>query len=74
MPIYEYKCFDCGNKFDTIRLMKDADEPICCLICNSINTGRTISVFFAQSGGRIVASDDSRSCSTCSGGNCSACH
>ena len=74
MPIYEYKCLDCGNKFDAIRLMKDADAPIDCQVCKSINTSRSISLFFAQSGGRIIASEVNRGCSSCSGGSCSSCN
>jgi putative FmdB family regulatory protein len=74
MPIYEYKCSDCGTKFDVIRLIKDADAPINCQTCNGLNTSRSISLFYAQSGERIVAGDVSRGCSNCSGGSCSACN
>lgn len=73
MPIYEYKCLDCDVKFDAIRLMKDADEPIACQACQGTNTKRTISVFFAQSGGRVIASENSTACSSCAGRSCASC-
>ena len=28
MPIYEYACLDCGEKFETLRSMNEADTPI----------------------------------------------
>src|SRR3990172_360068 len=52
MPIYEYVCLDCREQFDALRPMGDADAPIACVECESEHTSRTISVFFAQSGGR----------------------
>ena len=35
MPIYEYVCLDCGERFETLRSMKDADAPITCRQCES---------------------------------------
>jgi len=72
MPIYEYVCTDCGARFDAIRSMKDADTPIACECCHSLHTARQISVFFAQSEGRVVAGGNT-SCATCGGGACATC-
>lgn len=72
MPIYEYVCLDCGVQFESIRSMKDADEPIACHKCESKHTSRMLSVFFASSGGRVVAGGGS-SCATCSSSSCSTC-
>jgi putative FmdB family regulatory protein len=72
MPIYEYECADCGNRFEMIRLMKDADAPIVCQVCMSEHTSRQLSVFFASSAGRVVAGGQS-SCAGCSGGACAGC-
>jgi putative FmdB family regulatory protein len=71
MPIYEYNCKDCGHRFDALRSMKDADQPIKCKKCFGENTTRGISVFFAQADGRSVVS--SGGCGGCSGGSCSSC-
>ena len=73
MPIYEYICQDCGNKFDVLRSMQNADAPIACSRCQGERTQRQLSVFFAQSGGRVVAGGNNGSCSSCSGGSCSTC-
>lgn len=69
MPIYEYICEDCGNKFDAIRSMKDVDAPIACKKCQGSNTRRALSVFFASSDGRSVTHSDS-GCGSCSSGSC----
>jgi putative FmdB family regulatory protein len=71
MPIYEYVCKDCGHEFETIRMMKDADKVIPCKKCMSENTLRAISVFYAKSEGRVVASGGG--CGNCGGGSCSTC-
>jgi putative FmdB family regulatory protein len=73
MPIYEYICKDCGVRFDALRSMKEADDPIPCRACASQHTHRTISVFNAQSGGRIVAGGGSSGCASCAGGSCASC-
>ncbi len=72
MPIYEYICTDCGTKFEVVRLIKDADMPITCKQCQSDHTTRKISVFFAQSGGKVVAGNSS-GCAGCAGGSCASC-
>ncbi len=73
MPIYEYTCLDCGKHFESLRSMKDADAPIHCQGCDSEHTARQVSVFFAQSGGRIVAGSDNGGCAGCAGGSCASC-
>ncbi len=72
MPIYEYVCHDCGYQFDAIRQMKDADQPIQCQKCESENTKRKLSVFFASSEGRAIASS-SGGCAGCGSGSCGTC-
>lgn len=73
MPLYEYQCKDCGHRFDALRSIKDADQPIVCKQCESEHTERQISVFFAQSGGRVVAGSNGGGCAGCAGGSCSSC-
>lgn len=73
MPIYEYICQECGARFDALRSMKEADAPISCQVCSSLHTQRAISVFNAQSGGRIVAGGGHNGCASCSGGSCASC-
>ncbi len=72
MPIYEYLCLDCNEKFERLRVMNEADNPIQCENCHSQNTSRAISVFFAASGGKIVAGKSS-GCANCSTSSCATC-
>jgi putative FmdB family regulatory protein len=73
MPIYKYLCLDCDTKFDAIRPMSEADKPIQCNFCAGERTIRKISVFFAQSGGKVLAGSQTKGCAGCSGGSCSSC-
>ena len=52
MPVYEYYCSHCHTKFDALRTMRQADDPIACENCESERTARVLSVFFATSGGQ----------------------
>jgi len=74
MPIYEYMCTECDDKFEAIRSFSKADDPISCEHCQSKNTQRAVSAAYAHSGGRVVAGSSSSSgCGGCSGGSCSNC-
>jgi putative FmdB family regulatory protein len=43
MPIYEYECLDCGERFDLLRRMVDADAPTACPICRVAKSKRRVS-------------------------------
>jgi|YelNatPaOPRAMG01_1025707.scaffolds.fasta_scaffold16052_4 putative FmdB family regulatory protein len=73
MPIYEYLCENCHKKFDSLRNFKEADLPIACSYCQSTNTKRVLSVFSAQSGGKMITGGGNSGCSSCNGGNCASC-
>lgn len=73
MPLYEYVCKDCGQHFDALRSIKDADSPIQCRNCHGENITRAVSVFYAASEGRSVTSSGGCGCGGCSGGSCSSC-
>ena len=72
MPIYEYVCTDCREKFEVLRAISAADDPIECNFCGSDQTSRAITMFYAKSGGRVVAGGNS-ACSTCSSSACATC-
>ncbi len=74
MPLYEYVCKDCGQRFDAMRSMKDADSPILCKHCQGDRTQRALSVFYAASDGRSVTTSSSGGgCAGCGGGSCAGC-
>ena len=50
MPIYEYKCETCGNRFEKLRRIADADAPQECPDCKSQKVERLLSAF-ATGGG-----------------------
>lgn len=74
MPIYEYVCKDCGARFEMIRSIKDADVFIPCKSCQSDQTKRALSVFYAQSGSQIIAGSSNSGCAGCSSGSCASCN
>lgn len=73
MPLYEYICLDCGNRFDALRAMREADAPIPCEKCESEHVSRLLSLFNAQSSGRVIAGASSNGCANCAGGTCASC-
>jgi putative FmdB family regulatory protein len=58
MPIYEYKCKDCGAKFEVLVYSNDA--KIVCDKCGSENSERLISGFASA----IKGATSGASCST----------
>ena len=45
MPIYEYKCKACGEKFELLRSIKDVDTDIRCPKCGKESPKRLLSTF-----------------------------
>ncbi len=76
MPIYEYYCADCQTKFEALRSMGQADDPIVCPRCGGTHTSRTISLCAAVSKGKSGDSQPlggTSACATCTAATCSAC-
>jgi putative FmdB family regulatory protein len=51
MPLYEYNCPDCGETFERLRRMQDADRELDCPKCGSGEVKRLLSTFAPQMGG-----------------------
>ena len=47
MPLYEYRCQQCGNSFEMLRRMQDADRELQCPDCKSEEVKRLLSTFTA---------------------------
>lgn len=45
MPMYEYRCEDCGNLYEELRRMSDADRDLKCPKCASESVERLLSAF-----------------------------
>ena len=67
MPLYEYKCKECEEKFEALVSFKDADSGIKCPRCGSEKTNRLLSVFSAAVGGSGIPGVDKPCCDTPSG-------
>lgn len=52
MPLYEYRCPECGTRFEEIRALRQADEEVECPVCGSGAPRRQLSSFATASGGR----------------------
>ncbi|HLG73156.1 MAG TPA: zinc ribbon domain-containing protein [Chloroflexota bacterium] len=58
MPMYEYYCSDCHTKFEVLRSMSAANEPMACSSCGSTKrVNRTISTFARVGVGAGAGSD-----------------
>lgn len=66
MPIFEYKCNDCGKKFDVLHKSSTNLEEVICPDCQSKNSKKLLSSFSASMG-----NSSSYSGSSCSDGSCS---
>ncbi|MDD4858893.1 MAG: zinc ribbon domain-containing protein [Dehalococcoidales bacterium] len=49
MPIYEYGCTKCGEKFELLRRFTDKDGDIKCPKCGKPAAKRTLSTFATAS-------------------------
>ena len=67
MPIYEYQCQDCGNRFEKlVRRSADADA-LECPSCGQKHLKQELSVFAAHANGGSKAAD----MPVCPSGRCS---
>ena len=72
MPLYDYKCQECGLEFEL--LVMGGDKPRC-TACNSPKLDKLMSGFSVRGGAKETGGRSSAGgCSGCSGGSCSTCH
>ena len=55
MPVYEYECTSCGERFEIRRRIADSDGEIDCPKCQAKNPRRVLSVFAKGSSGEACA-------------------
>ena len=68
MPIYEYECADCGERFEVRQPMGEDSSGVNCPKCQAQNLRRLFSSFSSPGSSSFDASD--MSCPTCSTGMC----
>lgn len=72
MPLFEYRCKECGAEFE--KLVMNKSEKIVCEKCGSESLEKLFSVFGFSSGGKFESSlSSSSSCSSCSLTSCDSC-
>jgi putative FmdB family regulatory protein len=47
MPMFEYKCLECDNKFE--ELVKHSDTAVNCPHCKSVDVKKLVSAFSSSS-------------------------
>jgi putative FmdB family regulatory protein len=64
MPVFEYKCSDCGSKYDMFHKSSLKPEEVTCPKCGSVKNKKLFSAFATSNSSET---DYSPSCTT---GNC----
>jgi putative FmdB family regulatory protein len=74
MPIYEYACSDCKNKFELMRPFSRSGEAADCPRCRK-KASRIMSACYSKSvdSQGAVQPVGGSSCSSCASGNCASC-
>ena len=50
MPIYEYECRICKERFEAVQKMSEGNEKLCCPKCNAGKPERLLSAFCSTTG------------------------
>jgi putative FmdB family regulatory protein len=70
MPIYEYRCESCAEKFEVLTRFAERDTAQVCPACESNKTRVLVSSFAFASGGESSSSSLSDFASESTGGGC----
>lgn len=74
MPIYEYVCSGCHQRFELLRSLSQANDEVSCPHCHN-KAERIFSTFCSRtkSESGLIAPVGGSSCSSCSAGSCTSC-
>jgi len=50
MPIYEYRCKECGEVFERLIMEPEQERELVCPKCNSSDVQRVLSAFASSTG------------------------
>lgn len=50
MPIYEYECRKCKERFEVIQKMGEEDSTLCCPTCSADKPEKVLSAFCSSTG------------------------
>ena len=71
MPIYEFRCSNCGKQFEILVSIGN-EKNVTCLDCGSNNVCKLVSTF-GIGGKNSRLNTSSSGCTTCSATSCSTC-
>jgi len=66
MPIYEFKCKNCGNVFEYLCLRSRDRDQACCPLCGCKDTETLLSTFSSVDSGNSLKGSSRVSSSSCS--------
>ncbi|MGQ9470409.1 MAG: FmdB family zinc ribbon protein [Candidatus Aminicenantales bacterium] len=72
MPIYEFICRQCGQRFECLTRIGNEKE-VTCPSCGSAELTKLFSSFGISGGSSRVSSDSGSGCSSCFSRSCSTC-
>ena len=73
MPIYDYKCNDCGKTYDVFHKVREVIDDVVCPSCESKNHTRLLSAPNVSMGSSSSSFEPAPSCPAgggCCGGAC----
>lgn len=70
MPVYEYVCNNCNDRFDRLVRNLDAARDVSCVRCDSANVRRVVSGFAMVGGAAEPLAARPASSGGCCGGSC----
>jgi len=68
MPIYEYQCLDCGERFEVLQRMGAGGEGLTCPQCRKSRVTKQFSTF-ASGAGSSPSATASAAAATCGAGS-----
>lgn len=71
MPIYEFRCNECGTEFE--ELVFGSAAEVVCKKCQSNNIEKLMSAVSFKSSGGFTSASGGSGCSSCAGKSCSTC-
>lgn len=70
MPIYDYRCNDCGTTYDIFHKVREVIEDVICPSCQSPNHTRLLSAPNVSMSGRTTSASAETFSSSCDTGGC----
>jgi len=68
MPMYEYRCQNCGSKFDElVSSAQVPDSDVACPHCGEYESQKLMSAFASSGGGSVSVAGGGSSCGGSSG-------